>query len=286
MVYDPFMHRIVVHVSVDASTVGYAAFGWKTALELASMPDQLSLVSHCMDGSSAAAMANLVGTTVRLGGNKDHNRIGGSYGHAVCIMDAFKRTNDGNIHVIADTDAVLLAKGWDSYVRSRIDVGVGFLGTTYEDVGGFSSGTGLIQTYKKVPNFIWAALGLQHDWRDLDITPKKEHRVHITDETLSKIYNLPIGFSVFGEAGWQVPRFVHDNGIKYEGFQQLKPTKDATVLQGLTDYSEEYHVDGVPFVVHQRGGRQFAYRTSELSANFFKVVDGYLAEEVKRTPRW
>lgn len=283
MVYDPFMHRIVVHVSVDASTVGYAAFGWKTALELASDPDMLTLVAHCMDGRSAVAMATLTSASMRLGKSE---RLAGSHGHALCIMDALSYTNDRNIHVIADTDAVLLAKGWDSFVRARVKAGVGFLGTTYEDVGGFSSGTGLIQTYKKVPNFIWAAMGPQHDWRGLDITPKKEHRIHITDETLSKIYNLPIGFSVFGEAGWQVPQFVHDNDIRYEGLKQLKPTKDATVLQGLTDYSEEYHVDGVPFVVHQRGGRQFAYRTSELSANFFKVVDGYLAEEVKRSPRW
>lgn len=279
------MMNITFHVSVDEATVQYAAFACQTAISLAKFPNNITFIAHCMDDASVNAIINHIhGVTCR---RVSSGKVGGSNGHATALMDAFSMTNDGNIHVVSDSDAVLLAHGWDAYIVQRIEQGMGFIGTRYEDVGGFSSGSDRIQTYKGVPNFIFAALGPQHDWRGLDITPNKLHRVNITDELLASIYNLPVGFSVFGEAGWQVPQFVHDNGIKYEGWRQLKPTKDAVVLKGLTDYSEEYHAPGgVPFIAHQRGGRQFAYRRADISNNFFAVIDRHLVSETTRPIRW
>ncbi len=274
--------NIIVHMSVDRATVPYALYAWNTMNSLATLPEQMTLMAHCMDESARAQMLSVPRASVVGVGEG----IRGSNGHAMCIMDAFQFTGDGNIHVINDTDAVVVAKGWDTYVRQRVSDGVGFIGTTYEDVGKFSSGHGKLQTYKKVPNFIWAALGPQHSWRGLNIMPDKGKQIEVATEEQSKIYNLPIGYSVFGEAGYQVPLFVHQNNIKYEGWLQLKPTKDATVLAGLTDYSEEYHVEGVPTVVHQRGGRQFAFRQHPLSVNFFNVVDAYLAKEKSQPQRW
>jgi hypothetical protein len=59
------------------------------------------------------------------------------------------------------------------------------------------------------------------------------------------------------------------------------------VLKGLSDYHEEYHVDGnVPFVVHHRGSMKYKYRSDEISVNFYKAVDKWLAEELKRPTRW
>ncbi len=285
------MEKLVIHTTVDKNTFEYVEAMCMIAKKLAREPDNLTFVAHCMgpvirelENSSLISVSRAVKMDVDA--TRDPNR-GTSNDHALCIMDALSMTGDGNIHVIADSDTALLASGWDDYVRQRMNLGIGIIGTTYEDLGGFSSGSGIGQTYKKIPNFIFAALNPSHDWCGLDILPNKRHRVNIDTQELSTTYNLPIGQQVFGEAGWQVPQFLRDNNISYEGWEQLKPTKNAIVLKGLTDYSEEYHVDGnIPFVAHQRGGRKHAFKRHELSVNFFNAVDSYIEKEVLHDHRW
>lgn len=279
----PVIH---VHVSVDKATTGYADFTWRTMLSLANRPELLKLTIHSMGPTAAERLKDLPQATMSQANSSDN--LNGSLGHAVCIMDALSRTGDDNIHVIADSDTVVVARGWDDYVRLRIvNTGVGMMGTTYEDIDGFSSGNSNVQTYKKVPTFTWAALSPKHDWRRLDVMPNKAMEITINTEKLSKLYNLPIGYRLFGEAAWQVPGFLHDNGISFDAWPQLKPTKTAVVLQGLTDYHEEYHVEGVPFVVHHRGSMRHAYRGSRISKAFYEKVDRYLASEAALSqPRW
>ncbi len=285
------MKKLVIHTTVDKNTFEYVEAMCTIAKKLATNSNELVVIAHCM-GEIIPELANSSLITesrsvkMDVDATRDPNR-GTSNDHALCIMDALSMTYDGNIHVIADSDTALLARGWDDYIRERMNAGVGIIGTTYEDLGGFSSGSGIGQTYKKIPNFIFAALSPLHDWRALNVLPNKRHRVRIDTHELSKTYNLPIGQEVFGEAGWQVPQFLRDNNISYEGWTQLKPTKNAIVLKGLTDYSEEYHVDGnTPFVAHQRGGRKHAFKRHELSINFFNAVDAYVEEELLCSHRW
>lgn len=285
------MKKLVVHTTVDKNTFEYVESMCATAKALASFPKEITFIAHVMgDVFHELSMSSHVdeARAVKMDNEatRDPNR-GTSNDHALCIMDALSMTDNERIHVIADSDTSLLAKGWDNYIRQRMAAGIGIIGTTYEDLGGFSSGSGIGQTYKRIPNFIFAALNPIHDWRNLSILPDKRHRVIINTQELSETYNLPLGQQVFGEAGWQLPQFLRDNGISYEGWTQLKPTKDAIVLKGLTDYSEEYHVDGsIPFVAHQRGGRKHAFKRHELSTNFFNAVDAHLKKELELAQRW
>lgn len=279
---------IHVHTQVDKSTVPYAQFMWETMLSLANRPESLKITIHCMGPTAAARCDSWVqqGKAIIVP-NKRGDPLNGSYGHAACIMHAINEMGDGNVHVICDSDTVVVARGWDDYIRQRmVDDNIGMMGTTYEDLGGFSSGASSVQTYKKVPTFTWGVLSPRHDWRSLTVMPDKAHHVAINTPELSQIYNLPMGYTVFGEAGWQVPQYLHDNRLTYDGWQQLKPTKDAVVLKGLTDYHEEFHAQGIPFVVHHRGSMKHSYRGGRISKPFYEIVDHYLAQEKLRPPRW
>lgn len=281
---------IHVHTQADKSTVPYAKFMWETMVSLANLPELLQLTVHCMGPTAAVRIDGWVAnckSTITPCDKGDP--LHGSRGHGACVMEALAMTGDGTIHVIADSDTVIIARGWDDYLRQRLVTDpdrVSILGSTYEDLGGFSSGASLIQTYKQVPSLTWCALSPFHDWRDLNVMPNKAHQVAITTPELASIYNLPIGSSVFGEVGWQLPQYVHDHKLSYDGWKQLKPTKDASVLKGLSDYHEEFHTGGVPFVVHHRGSMRHVYRGDKTSTRFYSTVDAYLVDERLRDPRW
>lgn len=279
---------IHVHTQCDRSTIDYVQFMWKTMLKLASNPQSIFLNIHCI-GPKAAQIANDLKMIRTNAINVSAAISGGSFGHAACIMSAFSMINNDEqcAHVICDSDAFVVAKGWDSYVKQRIiHDEIGMMGTTYENVGGFSSGTTNVQTYKKLPTFTWCALNPKHQWSTLDVMPNKELKILVSNDDLSKIYNLPIGHFVFGEAGYQLPKFIHDNNISCEGWLQLKPSKTAKVTSGLSDYHEEFHVNDTPFVVHHRGSLRHKYRESQLSIDFFAKVDPWIESEANLKPHW
>ncbi len=283
----PIIH---VHTQADKNTFPFVRFMWDTLVSLANHPDRLRLIAHCMGPTAAAKIETWLSAEKgrALVVPDPRGDLKGSKGHGACIMSALAMTGDGSIHVVCDSDTVIVAKGWDDYVRQRtITDGIGMIGTTYEDVGGFSSGKSTTQTYKKAPTFTWAALTPLHNWGGLDVMPNKSHTIKINTPQLSQIYGLPIGYSVFGEAAWQVPQYLYDYDLRNESWQQLKPTKDAVVLKGLSDYHEEFHAGGAPFVVHHRGSMRHAYRGDKLSKAFYSTVDAYLATELSRkAPRW
>lgn len=274
--------KIHVHTQADAGTAEYVKFMWATMKTMANRADLLSLTVHCI--GHVAALEGIPDVTLRptLPGV-----VHGSEGHAACIGDALRMTGDGDIHVISDSDAIVVTRGWDDYVRKRLVTdSIDIMGTTYEDLGGFSSGATSLQTYKKLPTFTWVALAPSRSWHDLDVTPNKAHRVGVDTEELSKIYNLPVGYRVFGEAAWQVPQYIHTNKLTYEGWKHVKPSGQALVLKGLTDYHEEYHAGDIPIVVHHRGSLRHAYRSEGMSKLFFQVVDSWLARDESKTSVW
>lgn len=256
---------------------------------LANRPELLKITAHCMSPTAVDRVNSTIGseTAVHVPPLNVNHALIGSEGHGACVMSALSMTGDGGIHIIADSDTVIVAKGWDDYVRQRlVSDGIGIMGSTYEDPGGFSSGQSKVQTYKKVPTVTWCALSPLQDWRGLDVMPNKAHQVAITSPHLSNIYNLPEGYVVFGEVGWQIPQYVHDRGLKYDGWPQLKPSREAVVLKGLSDYHEEFHADGVPFVAHHRGSMRHTYRSDKISQQFYAAIDAYVSKELERAPRW
>lgn len=282
----PVIH---VHTQTDKHTQAYTTFMWETMRALANHPDKLRLSVHCMGPTATERLASLPQTkTYHVPNISNDQGLVGSVGHGACVEHALSLTDDGDIHIIADSDTVMLAKGWDDYVRYQlIDNDTGTFGTTYEDIGGFTSGAGDVQTYKDAPNVVWMALSPLHRWQDLRALPEKSSNLTITDAGMSKIYGLPIGNHVLRDVAWQIPEYLSNRAISYIGLKQLKPSSDASiVLKGLSDYHEEYHVGEVPFVVHHRGSMKYAYRSDTISVNFYKAVDAWLVEEHKRPARW
>lgn len=282
--------KIHCHSQADKSTLGFVKFMWETMVNLANHPEALHITVHCMGPAATERLSNLLknGQTRLVPGNGKEG-MNGSYGHGACIMDALAMTGDDEIHIIADSDTVMIAKGWDDYVRKRLlDDNIGIMGTTYEDLGGFSSGKGTTQTYKRVPTVTWCALNPRHDWRDLDVLPNKGHIITINTDEQVATYNLPIGYSIFGEVAYQIPQYVRDKNLTYDGWRQLKPTKDAIVLRGLSDYHEEYHTtDGrVPFLAHHRGSMKHAYRGDKISTAFYGAIDRHLISEINAGSKW
>lgn len=279
---------IHVHSQADKNTTGFVTFMWETMRLLANHPDSLKLSIHCMGPTATDRLSSLPNTRTFHVPNVGTEGLVGSTGHGACVEHALGMTDDGDIHLIVDSDTVVIAKGWDDYVRcSIIDRKVGAFGTTYEDVGEFTSGTGTIQTYKKCPNVVWFAMSPAHSWRDLKALPDKGNNILIDNEGLSKIYGLPVGYNVLKDVAWQLPEYLASREISFDGWKQHKPSKSALVLKGLVDYHEEYHVEGdVPFVVHHRGSMRHTYRGDRVSTNFYTTVDAYINGEKLREPRW
>lgn len=246
--------RIHVHTSTDTTTLNYVAEMWRTMQLLANQPDLLTLSTH------------IIGRSVK-----------GSDGHASAAQAAISSLEHDAINIISDSDTVICMQGWDDVLRARL---TGCFGTTYEDIGGPSAGIGSVQTYKKIPNLVWFAMAPQYDWTTLQLAPRMGQHVAVDTEEKSKIYNLPVGFQTFCDVGWQVPQYLHDRQIPYEGMRQIKPKDaDAIVLQGLSNYHEEYHLDGKPFLLHHRGSRKHAYRSPGMSADFYSAFDRWLADQ-------
>jgi len=263
---------------------------WETMRILANHPESLRLSLHCIGPTATERLKELPQCKTYYVPNAEADKgMSGSTAHGACIEHALAMTDDGDIHILVDSDTVVLAKGWDDYVRCELlDKRIGTVGATYEDVGGFTSGGGNVQTYKGIPNVVWMALSPVHRWRDLKAMPRKGDDIHITNDGLSKTYGLPVGYHVLRDVAWQIPEYLTQRNISYVGWKQLKPTKEAIVLKNLSDYHEEYQVtaDNVPFVVHHRGSMRHNYRGDRISQNFYTAVDTYLVQEKERAPRW
>lgn len=258
---------------------------------LANHPEALKLSVHCIGPTAtdkASALPNAKSYNVPNTDGGVPGSRGGSTSHGVLVEHGLAMTDDGDIHLNVDSDTVMLAKGWDDYVRIQLlDKGIGIIGVTFEDIGGFSTSAGKQQTFKGIPYTAWLAMSPAHRWRDLKVMPQKQSDIQIENEGQSKIYNLPIGYSLLRDVGWQIPEYLHNRGINYVGWKHLKGSKTAVVLKGLSDYHEEFHVENdVPFVVHHRGSLRHSYRSDGMSKQFYDRIDAYLSEEKDHPTRW
>jgi len=182
----------------------------------------------------------------------------------------------GCYDVIADCDTVIVAPQWDSLLTSVLSE-VGIVGAAYEEIGGFSSGSGRRQTYKRLPNVTWIALSPAHDFRTLDASHGLERAVRIRTQEQAALYNLPIGSELLRDVGWQLPSYLAAHDITPLAMVHVKPSSaEARVLHGTNDYHEEFHLRGRPFLVHQRGSRKHPFRSTPLSASFYAAIELYL----------
>jgi len=245
---------------------------------LMSQKNQIKFFVYSLDETTHKKFSNAEGIKSYFVGS-----YRGTNGHCQAVKAAFANIKSVKevdcINIIADTDTVVLQKNWDQIlieVLSSVDV----LGSTYEPYGGFSSGTTHIQTYKNKPNLSWFAFTKNVDFSKLDLTPNKSQHLAIDTAELSEIYQLPVGFFLLRDTGWQIPKFIHDNNVPYKILTHEKPTRGAKILKTDNEYNEEFQLEGLPFVAHQRGSMGRPFRIDPLSSSFYSVLDSYF-ERIK-----
>ena len=268
-----------VHIVTSAVTYQYYEYCVANHRALAAKPERLDFVAYCLDSDSYQRVLSSGGKAVLLPpGNS------GSIAHMLGIKAALANMEAGEVNIIADSDSLVLLRGWDVKLEEIVAEDVDVIGTIYEDIGGFSSGTGVSQTYKRVPNFTWCALTTRHAW-DFDVSADKGNLLPITTKEQSEAFNLPIGFSLFREPCWKFPLYLYENSIKYYSLEFVRPNsgKAKAVLTG-EDYHTEYTLsDGTPFVAHQRGSMSKQFRVHPLSKTFYDACDAYIASQLRST---
>jgi hypothetical protein len=204
-----------------------------------------------------------------------YRTMSGSNGHSAGLNSSFSLTGGDGVDVISDADIVMLKKDWDVWVVDLLKE-YGVIGTSYEPIGGKSSGSGLVQTYKDKPNLTWCALSNRHDWTGLDTSPQKLSNIKIDNIKQSTLYNLPVGYELVRDVGWKVPGFLDQKAIPYVAFTQVKSDSKQSFINTGESYHEEYQFAGVPILAHQRGSHQHAFRKSRISSTFYDACEDYL----------
>jgi hypothetical protein len=248
------MNMINIHCVVDDKTINYARYMYNSAQKLANQPDNLNLELYTSKS------------------------ISGSTGHAVGLKDAFASSKLDRINIIVDSDVVFLFKGWDTWLLKTLEIEK-VVGATYEDIGGFSSGHGPLQTYKKRPNLVMFAWLSGIDLRSVDPMPNKMDRtLAINNTELSQRYNLPLESQVFLDVGWRIPAILDSMGIMGLGFQNIR----FNTLNGFENIHESCELftlaDGSLFAAHQRGSSRSLFRVDKISRAFYTACDELLSK--------
>lgn len=250
--------KIIVHTTFDTISKDYADYCITITKKLANNVDN---ITHTM-------------TKVRDGSG------GGGHGEALNEIFEAMPIQDDVINVICDSDTILVKQGWDEIILKHMcENSINVVGTTYEDVGGFSSGNSHTQTFKDKPHAIWCAVdhvateALKHVNMLPDLSPLK-----ITDESTSKTFGIPVGYQLLRDTGWGFATIFSSEEIKYTCMKIIRGN-EKKVLRNNNDYNEEYHLDGQPFVCHQRGSRKNKFRQTEISRNFYELCDQYISSQ-------
>lgn len=260
-----------LHIVTNVTTLPYFRYCVTNHRSLAVEPEKLEFVPHCLDGNSWVELKQEGYDAKRAMDGS------GSQGHALGLRSMLVNlSNDVNIAV--DSDSVVLMRGWDLETR-RLLATWDCVGTTYEKVGGFSSGSGLLQTFKDLPNFTWTALSPRCRWQ-FDTMSDKMNPLPIDTQELSETFNLPVGYSLLREVIWQFPIHLRNHGLRALPLNFVRPTSgEAKAILSGEDYHTEYQLpDGTPFVGHQRGSMSKAFRSHPLSAKFYDAVERYVTK--------
>lgn len=277
--FDPVM-RINIHVPISNNSLRYFEYCRASYIGLCSDQERLVFHAYCLDKESykKICQGNLVSQATPVGLGR------GSEGHAKALDEAVDSLVANEINIISDTDIVMLMEDWDRFLDEKLlgPMGYGLMGVPYECIGGFSSGAGQVQTYKKIPSATWMAMSPSYDFSGLNISPDKNSELLVDNYDLSKLYNLPIGASLLKDVGWRIPQFLREQKVPYYAFDIVKPNSpESLALRGCSPYHDEFQHDGQPFLVHQRGSMKHQFRIDPLSVDFYDACDRYLNQ-----PEW
>ena len=266
---------IVIHTAVSLNSLKYYEFLRHNYKNLSSGKYSITYKAYCLDTKSFHKLkkSEFLEEVIYCGDVK------GSHGHALAINQALKTLTPNSINIISDTDIAIVAQNWDCLLFDLFNKNIkcSVLGTQLEPIGGFSSGHGKFQQYKQKPTTTWLAISSKYDFKNLSVLPDKSTFELILSKQDSLLYNLPIGYSLVKDTGWQIPKFLNDNKFPYEVLDIVSPkSSNAVVLKGISEYHDEFHFKGKPFLVHQRGSMTHKFRVDPLSKHFYNSVEEFL----------
>lgn len=272
--------EIHIHATVSSNSIRYFDYVCENYTGLSSGKIPLFFYAYCLDKESHRELSH---------DKRIHQAVGlefgrGSTGHAKSIDTAIANFALGQINIISDTDIAILMKNWDVSLEKALcgPSAVGVVATKMEGLGGFNCGNIPIQHYKEKPTTTWMAISPQFDFSRLSVMPDKENYIAVNTPGLADLYQIPVGFQVLKDTGWQIPAYLKDNNIPYLSLDIVKPTSaEAIALKGCNPYHDEFHWDGKPFLAHQRGSMKHRFRIDPLSQDFYDACDRYLGN-----PAW
>ena len=140
---------------------------------------------------------------------------------------AIKNFPKNNLNIISDSDVVIVKRNWDKIIKNLIlgDNHYGLIGVPYEGLNGFSTGTDNFQTYKNKPTTTWLAFSPYYKFSQLKLLPEKENFLKIDSIDLSNLYELPIGYNLLKDVGWQIPLFIKEKKYSLFYFGNYKTNK-------------------------------------------------------------
>ncbi len=236
---------ITCHIVADHNTAEYANYCMRILLLLAHDPQAVQVRFHAADGS-------------------------GSVGHAVGLQKALQSADPEHINLICDSDTVMLRKGWDVALTHRL-LDVQVLGASYEDVGSACCGSGPIQAYKKTANMAWIAFAPRCPLKSLDPMPSKESTLPIDTEELSRMYHLPVGFSLLRDVGWRVPSWIKAYDLKDDYLRNCR-LQDEPGCEMASKSNELFKdKDARLIVAHQRSSSKLKFMEGD-SKTFYECV--------------
>ena len=249
---------IVVHVMHDEATSKYADYAEAAMKHLAAAPEQVTFERELLDSvykspSDSAARR-----------------------HSLACQRAFAATErqPDAVHVISDSDCVVVRKGWDLDV-ARVLSEVDCFGTAYQDLYGRFVRSNNLQTYKKTPNVQWLALAPGKPWHLYSAGDKQlVENFSINTAKISDTFGLPLNYTLLTDTCWNIPVFLEEHGLSSLAMPNVHQPK---LVSGSY---EEWWLDGEPFVVHQGKSRKNSFRCTQFSEDFYKACDlalGYMA---------
>ena len=272
------MTNISIHTTVDTHSEDYFTYFKDNYTKLCKHPERLKFYVHTLSGG------------LRYTKNDDNTTVvnavlgKGSVGHSNGLDSAVRNFQDGEVNVVADVDTAFLVRDWDVVVHSLLET-YGFVGSTYEKIGGFCTGDVMIQTYKDRPCMTWSAISVDASEvfktsKTLNLQPFKQKNLKIDTQELSETFGLPVGYELLRDAAWQLPQFLRENKISFKTLFHARPTVEALVVRTGENYNEEYQLNGIPFVAHQRGSMKHPFRKPwsgvNTSGNFYDIVDKHV----------
>src|SRR5579871_40442 len=243
---------IVVHIPYGEGTGNYVQYCISAMKRLASKPDEVEEMLHICPRHPKTPADN----------------------HCVAVGEAFRMTSvkPDAIHVICDSDTVVVMPHWDEVLKQQLQQW-DCVGTAYQRVGTKQTGFGKKQTYKGKPNIEWLALAPHKPWH-LFVPARTGQVEPIVTNTpeLQELFGLPSnGYELLHDACWNFPLFLRDHQLTTLAWENVEAH---VALDGCGGDYEEWHLpDGRPFVVHQGKSRKTPFRGTDRSRVFYDRCD-------------